>query len=273
MKTKMRKPWQDESNTWIAYTDFLTAVLILFVIIATAAVSRGQSERANLYGQVIDNKTKALLSGCVISLATTESRTDKEGKFSIEKIDLSMRRYFNLVVTVEQYEPYKETIELKGGDNFKTILLNRSQDRGKGDLTVELLDGDAYFEVGSAKIKPEALAKLLELGRRFRAQLRSDEVIVVQGHTDDQPYKTEAKSNWELSGERAAAVCRAFQEEKYSVGIPGYQLLAMGYGEFHPLEIIKPDDLPTVKESKRTKNRRIEIRKLKGAEVFASRKL
>jgi chemotaxis protein MotB len=136
-----------------------------------------------------------------------------------------------------------------------------------------MLEGDAFFESGRAQIKPEALEKLKELGHNFKLGLQTDEVIVVQGHTDDVQYQNQSKSNWELSGERAAAVCRVFQEPNYGVNISGRQLLALGYGEFRPRAIIDTSDPPDIVKDKRAQNRRIEIRKLKGAEVFARGKL
>lgn len=266
----------NEASTWIAYTDFLTTVLILFVIIGFVALSRLRAitddlSQAQLLGEVLDADSKRLLEGCFVYLGDKQARTDELGKFSFNNIELSHGAKLSLRVEAEQYLTYAELIELKLGRNFKPIKLTRPQARKKGDIKVETLPGDAFFEVGSAEIKKEALATLTELGKQFREALQPDDVIVVQGHTDDQPYKTNSKSNWGLSGERAAAVCRVFQEARFGVQIPGHQLLAMGYGSFQPLEKLEPSDNATVQENKRRRNRRIEIRKMKGAEVLSAK--
>lgn len=132
------------------------------------------------------------------------------------------------------------------------------------------LPGDAFFETGEAALRPEKVKELIELGRTFRKDLKADEVIVIQGHTDDQPYDTVERTNWELSGDRAAQVCRVFSGP--DVGIPGKQLIIMGYSEFSPLReaVIAAGDSAEVINAKRAKNRRIEILKLKNADVLSS---
>lgn len=164
--------------------------------------------------------------------------------------------------------------------NLETVRkqLNKPEAEGKGMVKPELLPGDAFFESGRAELKPEKINELVELGERFRKNLKSDEVIVIQGHTDDVPYKApegtpgelSGKSNWELSGERAAAVCRVFQGPR--VNIPSKQLIIMGYGEFRPrAPVYIPGDSEKVLKDKREMNRRIEILKLNNADVLSTR--
>jgi chemotaxis protein MotB len=77
-----------------------------------------------------------------------------------------------------------------------------------------------------------------------------DRQIVVEGHTDDLPMRTDKiASNWELSALRATAVVRYFVEEK---GLDPSRLSATGYGEFQPL-------VPNVSEVNRRINRRVDI--------------
>jgi flagellar motor protein MotB len=283
MRSRRRHSKQDDSNTWIAYTDLLTTLLTFFVILAFLGMIRvrtlearteeltGKLNRNKLSGQVFDGVSKKPISSSTVELGDRSIKSDSEGKFVFDEIDLTPTTKIRLAVKAETYDLYSETIELQKGTNFKTVFLFKGAN--DGDVRVQMLEGDAFFESGRAQIKPEAIQKLKELGRTFKLSLQSDEVIVVQGHTDDVQYQNQSKSNWELSGERAAAVCRVFQEPSYGVNIPGKQLLALGYGEFRPKVIIEAFDSPDVLTDKRAQNRRIEIRKLKGAEVFASGKL
>ena len=281
MSIRRRKLRQEESHTWIAYTDLLTTLLTFFVILSFAGMIRVRSleamtdqlERANLSGEVLDGTSKQLIPEASVQLAGSVTKTNQDGKFFFRDLDLAGGPHMRLVVQAPTYETYSETVELQKGANSKTIYLFRSEQGNEGEIQVQMLEGDAFFESGRAEIKPDALQKLIELGQHFKDSLQPDEVIVVQGHTDDVQYRVEQKSNWELSGERAASVCRVFQEPKYEVNIPGKQLFALGYGEFRPRVVLEPGDSEATISDKRAKNRRIEIRKLKGAEVFATGKL
>jgi flagellar motor protein MotB len=281
MRSRRRRARQEDSNVWIAYTDLLTALLTFFVILTFIGMLRLEAmtpkeNRANLFGQVLDGTTRELLAGCKVKFGREETKTDVDGKFTFYNINISTGGHVRLVFEAAGYKPYTETLELQKGQNTRKFYIFQSQEGNKGGVEVEMLEGDAFFESGRSEIKREALQKLIALGQRYRENLKSDEVLVIQGHTDDVPYNTAGRSNWELSGDRAAALCRVFQEPKYGVNIPGRQLAIMGYGEFrsrHDAVIVAGDSVPVI-EKKREKNRRIEIRKLKGtAEIFSSGRL
>ncbi len=82
--------------------------------------------------------------------------------------------------------------------------------------------------------------------------------LIVEGHTDDVPIKTEQfPSNWELSTARAAKVARFFIERlRFSPN----RLVVAGYGEYRPLE-------PNDSDDHRALNRRVEIKILKDKAV------
>ncbi len=73
--------------------------------------------------------------------------------------------------------------------------------------------------------------------------------IIIEGHTDPTPVRGGAyRSNWELSIARAVGVVNFFT----SSGMDPKQLVAAGYGEFHPA-------FPNDSEEHRARNRRIEL--------------
>lgn len=81
----------------------------------------------------------------------------------------------------------------------------------KEGLRIELLEGKepVFFQTGSATITPAA-RRLLELIAKKIGQL--DNRVVVEGHTDAQPYRYGAGySNWELSADRANAARRVLE--------------------------------------------------------------
>lgn len=81
----------------------------------------------------------------------------------------------------------------------------------KEGLRIELLEGKepVFFQTGSATITPAA-RRLLELIAKKVGQL--DNRVIVEGHTDAQPYRYGGGySNWELSADRANAARRVLE--------------------------------------------------------------
>jgi len=77
----------------------------------------------------------------------------------------------------------------------------------------------------------------------------TDNLIQIEGHTDNQPIRSpQFPSNWELASARAASVVRLFAE----AGIAPQRMVVIGYGEFRPVE---PND--TIE--RRARNRRVTL--------------
>jgi chemotaxis protein MotB len=115
-------------------------------------------------------------------------------------------------------------------------------------LVVSLLTDKVLFDLGDVKLKKEMHSVLGDIADVIKQY--PDRQIVVEGHTDDLPMRTDKiASNWELSSLRATAVVRYFVEEK---GLDPSRLSATGYGEFQPL-------VPNVSEVNRRINRRVDI--------------
>lgn len=115
-------------------------------------------------------------------------------------------------------------------------------------LVVSLLTDKVLFDLGDVHIKKEMGEILGDIAGVIKQY--PDRQVVVEGHTDDLPMRTDKiASNWELSALRATAVVRYFIEEK---GLDPSRLSASGYGEFQPL-------VPNVSEVNRRINRRVDI--------------
>jgi chemotaxis protein MotB len=115
------------------------------------------------------------------------------------------------------------------------------------DRTVKIaLNPETFFSIGSAKLNPgtvNVLGSLVGLIESFPND------IIIEGHTDNIPVRGGAyRSNWELSIARAVGVVNFFTDS----GLAPKQLVAAGYGEFHPA-------YPNDSETNRARNRRIEI--------------
>ncbi|MBI3546069.1 MAG: OmpA family protein [Gammaproteobacteria bacterium] len=119
----------------------------------------------------------------------------------------------------------------------------------KGQLSVRMLD-KIVFASGSAELLPQGTAVLDKLAEALKG---NEQVIRIEGHTDDTPISGKLKnkypSNWELSAARAAAVARYF-ENKHQ--IDPKRLESLGFSMYRP---VVPNDSPENK----LRNRRVEI--------------
>lgn len=127
---------------------------------------------------------------------------------------------------------------------------------GKG-LTVEQRDGKVYVSMENKLLFQSGSWTVGSEGRRAVEQLgdvladNPDIAILIEGHTDNVPYKGNAQlsGNWDLSTKRATSIVKILKE---NTSINAENLTAAGRGEFAP---IASNDTAEGK----AKNRRIEI--------------
>ena len=118
------------------------------------------------------------------------------------------------------------------------------------------LETDAFFDSGSAELKPAAIPVL----RRLASTLNSPRYRIfrfeVQGHTDDEPIATSHfPSNWELSSARASAVTRFLIQS----GIDPTRLRAVGLADVQP-RYPNRDAYGEPIQHNRRRNRRVRLR-------------
>lgn len=106
--------------------------------------------------------------------------------------------------------------------------------------------GDFFFAPGGTELLPDTVLFLKKVAALIR---KTPNMVLVEGHTDDVPTKSEKfPSNWELSTSRAAAVVRYFIETEK---LDPKQFIVSGYGEYKPRFPPTPEN--------RGLNRRVEI--------------
>jgi chemotaxis protein MotB len=128
----------------------------------------------------------------------------------------------------------------------KDVEISRLRDQ----LSVRVMD-KILFKTGRADIQPAGQAVLQKLATVLKD---TDDMIRVEGHTDNVPIGAQLKekyvSNWELSGARAASVVRFFQDSDSH--IDPLRLEPVGFGEYRP---VAPND----NDANKQRNRRVEI--------------
>lgn len=118
------------------------------------------------------------------------------------------------------------------------------EDRG---LVVTVLDR-VLFDSGSASLKVSSEATLIKLAEVINKEA-PENIIYIEGHTDNVPVVAQWRSNWELSTARATEVIHYFVNR---AGMNPKRFAATGYGEFQPVAANNTPD-------GRMKNRRVEI--------------
>ena len=111
----------------------------------------------------------------------------------------------------------------------------------KGELDA-VLDSNVLFAKDSAQLRPEARARLAEVGEQIRAA--GPGTLAIVGHTDD---LGSAEHGLELSKQRAEAVRTELQPYPGSVSVT-----VEGRGQVEPL-------VPNTDEESRARNRRVEL--------------
>ncbi len=127
---------------------------------------------------------------------------------------------------------------------------------GKG-LTVEQRDGKVYvsmenkllFQSGSWAVGSQGKEAVKQLGNVLAEN--PDIAILIEGHTDNVPYKGNAQlsGNWDLSTKRATAIVNILRENN---SINPENLTAAGRGEYAPIATNETAE-------GKAKNRRIEV--------------
>jgi outer membrane protein OmpA-like peptidoglycan-associated protein len=267
-----RRARGEDATVWIGYADFLTTLAVLFLVLVAgtaAKLKRARSEHARpgyLLGIVVDSATSRAVTRCVAKVGETRwDTTDTRGEFHVV-VD-SLRESVNVGLSLEcvGYDAHSQLRPVAPGDTTRDTIRVSPEKRAVGVVT---LPGKELFEKDSFKLRPAAIDSIVSLGLRFKSKLAPNEIVAVQGHTDDQEFPAGAgKDNWILSSERAAAAASVLTNPVFGVSIPECQVAIMGFGPSRPVERVDSADPPDEKARKRERNRRIEFRSLHGPDI------
>lgn len=174
----------------VAYADFVTAMMSLFIVLWLMNTSP-QIKKA-VAGYFNDPRSSGKQTG-TLSLGSGESVTiDKQ---NVEKL--------------------KEEIEkaiLKQADLTKLSKQIDITVTGEG-LKIELIEdkGGTFFESGSPKLSENGVALLSLLSAQLKVLPNR---LLIEGHTDAQPFSDNSEyTNWELSADRANSARRLLQQD------------------------------------------------------------
>jgi chemotaxis protein MotB len=174
----------------VAYADFVTAMMSLFIVLWL--MSQSEQVKKAVAGYFNDPKGTASLMGTTMSgngTAVTENQND------LQKLKEKLE---------EEIKAKKELEKLS-----KQIELTITPE----GLRIELLEdkNGTFYESGSAQLSGNGQELLSLLAGELKTLPNS---LLIEGHTDAAPYSTDnSYSNWELSADRANSARRLLQQD------------------------------------------------------------
>src|SRR3979490_673655 len=164
----------------VAYADFVTAMMALFIVLWLLSSSAKVQEAVGGYFR--DPSGTAKLAG-----------SDMQGVAE------------NFVVTKDNMEELKEQLQkaVREGPNFDKLKNNIDMTVSNEGLRIELTESatGTFFDSGSAKISGVGSDLLIALAEEL-GKLRNP--LAMEGHTDSKQYPEASNyGNWELSTDRA----------------------------------------------------------------------
>jgi chemotaxis protein MotB len=218
----------------VSYADFITLLMVLFVVL----YSMGQTD-VQRYKALAEGLRRAFGGGPALIVdpginAATGGDTDTEP--APVEVDGFPQRGTDALDVASDLSQLLGQSNLANGvsvqNNIEGLLLSLSE--------------TLLFVPGQADLLPEAYPLLDKIAAMLT---KIDNEVRVTAYTDDAPpANPRYPSNWELSAARSAAIVRYLVEQ----GISPERLSASGRGEYHPLF---PNDTP----EHRAYNRRAEI--------------
>ncbi|GGP17526.1 flagellar motor protein MotD [Silvimonas iriomotensis] len=241
MARKKREEEHENHERWlVSYADFMTLLFAFFVVMyAISSVNEGK------YRVLSDSLVNAFQN----NNAKPSVGTAPQGKQVIAPI---VAHPESAPKAPENNKLEEQAKRMSGMADDLRAALGPLIQQGKVRVTqsargiaVEISDS-VLFDTAKADLQNTSATALRAVAQRLTS---TDNLIQVQGNTDNQPIKsTQYPSNWELSAARAASVVRLFAD----TGIAPERMVAMGYGEYRPVE---SNDTP----DGRARNRRVTI--------------
>jgi chemotaxis protein MotB len=172
----------------VAYADFVTAMMALFIVLWLMTAS--QETQKAIAGYFRDAKGFGKQTGSSMG-GTGESLTITKSNMTFLKSAIEQAVKKN-----PEFSKLKDYVQM-------TIT-------GEG-LRIELLESDKgnFFESGDAAPTGTGRDLLVQLAQQLGKMPNS---VLIEGHTDSKPYDSTKYSNWELSADRANAARKIMQE-------------------------------------------------------------
>ena len=200
----------------VAYADFVTAMMALFIVLWLLNTSKQTQEAIGGYFKDPTGTSKKVGSGQVGSGENFTLTKDNMSKLK-EELQAAVRK-------VTDFEKLKKQIEM-------TVTAE--------GLRIELLENEkgTFFPSGISEPSKEGKEILVLLAQEMS---KLPNTVSIEGHTDSKPYAGGGSyTNWELSADRANAARRVMQQSGLS---PKQVSQVRGYADQHLRKPKNPED-------------------------------
>lgn len=243
MLKRKRNEQRKGAPMWMStFSDLMTLILVFFILLYSFSEIDANKFRmiANSFKGTIDGNSSPIPMEYPplekpLEVPSSNPVYKPEVIEEMEKIEERNRQLDELLKKIKSY--LKE-------NNLEGVIVATREERG-----IELvLQENILFDSARAIIKNEAKPFLNEVADLITT---IPNFIEVEGHTDSQPIiqPSRYKSNWNLSGDRAANVVNYFIDE-HSISSERFRFA--GYADIKPAA-------PNISETGRVKNRRVVI--------------
>ncbi len=221
IRKKKRGAHDHHGGAWkVAYADFVTAMMALFIVLWILGQSKQVKQYVAEYFRdpgAFNEKTRAgALNG---GLSPVQNQ-------SMSKIGLPLKGQSEELTSLTN-EGKKLEQKIASIPELRKLMDQIKITVSKEGLRIELIEDSKglFFSVGSASLKPETVV-LLEMIANELSRLPNQ--IIIEGYTDARPYVRSNYSNWQLSTDRANAARVVLNES----GLNKKQILEVrGYGD------------------------------------------
>jgi len=204
----------------VAYADFVTAMMALFMVLWIVGQSSKEAKEAiaDYFRHPGIFTTTGAGGRKIVSIVPAPATSGESGSFNLPSAKPPQEALADIL---RQQQKIQEQTFKQVGEHLQARLaalpeLQRLKDQVSIEITddglrIELVDkeGSSFFEVGSAQFKSETMPVL----RAIASEIRNlPNAVVVEGHTDSRPFAlTSSRSNWELSTDRAHSARRLME--------------------------------------------------------------
>jgi chemotaxis protein MotB len=223
----------------VAYADFVTALMAFFIVMWILASSAEVKESVAAYFNAPEDyniftgiKTAPVtlfdnpappssgdgdgdgVTNIDVQFSFSESQTTDTAKISgikLEALKDSINAAKEVSNTGNEIKNEIEEMAKNATDEMKTILSSIEIVITKDGMRIELIEShdNNFFEIGSARLKPEAISILKQLAKRIQTL---PNYVEIEGHTDSRGYASnKGYTNWELSSDRANAARKVLE--------------------------------------------------------------
>ena len=188
---RKKRHYGHHGGAWkVAYADFVTAMMSLFIVLWLMNQSAKIKEAVAGYF----NHPQ----GTASLLGTTVQGTGTPTPIQSTDMNALKERLMREIQAKKELEKLSKQIEL-------TVT--------QEGLRIELLEGKdgTFYESGSAQLSPDGKELLALLATELKTLPNH---LLIEGHTDSRQYSSDANySNWELSADRANSARRLMQQD------------------------------------------------------------